>query len=921
VKRFLVPLALLSVLAFGVGEAGGRSSAGVTVTVQVIGKGRVTSEHPSGLSCGDGKKTCHLVFTSGSGTITLNASNSADDWHFDSWDGDCSGGSGSCDLSGSSTYEVTANFAGPPTTTSTLSVSAITGAATFPLSVTVTGQGTVTGGGVTCGTSASSCSQRETAGSTVTLTATPVSGQSLSSWGGDCTGTPTTSSCSVTMDSAKSVTATFTGTPTVVGPGTIPSPAGSGNVAGGGIDCGSSGTDCTETVLTGSTLTVVETPDPGFVFDGWSGACDGPNVACTVELSDDRSVSASWSASSTNTPHLLTVSIAGEGEVRGGGLDCSGPATCTQGISAGTTISLTATPEVGYVFTGWTGTGSCAGTGTTCTLTMDVDRTVTATFTLAIPLTVTVTGNGSVSGGIGSINCGNGAGVCSATFAQNATVTLVATPTTGAIFAGWTGACGGTATTCTVLMTAAKTVTATFTGGAGPGGTTGFALSVVVTGNGTVTGGGINCGVGAALCTSNQTPGASVTLTASPSTGATFSGWGGACTGTTPTCTVTMTAARSVSASFAGGTSSFELTVSVSGAGTVSGGGITCGNGSSACTAGQSAGSNVTLTAAPASGATFTGWGGACSGTTITCRVTMNAAKSVTATFTGGGTTPGTLTIAVSGRGTVSTPLGSCASTGPQKTCAQRFKVGSKTTLTATPLAGASFLGWGGSCTSAKTSKTCSVTLTTAKSVTARFSGAPSGKPSGGGGGAALTSRGKPIVKRAGAGFQVTLRFNTTVGGVAHVRGLRAGRVAAALTLRVAGGRATIGPFPVAKPGLYTFEVRLAGRTIRWRACLGLCGSVATAEPFRLTRQAPTVTRTGDVWSVTLHCQANQISDARFRVYRGSRLLVNQRFLGRATTILLGPFLLGPGSYTMKLTATDPYGRTKTLTWIVALAS
>ncbi len=46
----------------------------------------------------------------------------------------------------------------------------------------------------------------------------------------------------------------------------------------------------------------------------------------------------------------------------------------------------------------------------------------------------------------------------------------------------------------------------------------------------------------------------------------------------------------------------------------------------------------VTLTATPTAGSSFTGWGGACSGTALICTVTMDAAKSVTATFISGGT-------------------------------------------------------------------------------------------------------------------------------------------------------------------------------------------------------------------------------------------------------------------------------------------
>jgi capsular exopolysaccharide synthesis family protein len=61
-----------------------------------------------------------------------------------------------------------------------------------------------------------------------------------------------------------------------------------------------------------------------------------------------------------------------------------------------------------------------------------------------------------------------------------------------------------------------------------------------------------------------------------------------------------------------------------------------------------------------------------------------------------------------------------------------------------------------------------------------------------------------------------------------------------------------------------------------------------------------------------------QISDARIRAFRGAKLLVNQHFLGQATRMSLGPFLLGPGNYTLRLTALDPYGRVRTLPWIVS---
>ncbi len=603
-----VAAALLLALVVGVPNAGGRALAVSTVTVQVIGKGAVTS-NPAGVDCGNGSKACHIAF-SGSGIATLTAT-AASGWSFDSWESCPSvpvGNTCGVPVDGT-TSEVTATFSGPPTTTSTLSVAS----------------------------------------------------------------------------------------------------SGAGNVGGGSIDCGSEpiGSQCEWTVLTGSTLTVLETPGSGAVFTGWGGACSGTSVACTVELSADSSVSATWTSS---TGFLLSVSVSGSGTVTGGGINC--PVSCTATQAVNSTVVLTATPADGFVLTRWD--GACSGTAPTCAVLMDAAKSVTATFAPVVQLTVTVNGNGNVRGENGAINCGDNANVCSASFALGDTVSLTATAATGAAFTGWSGACGGTATTCTILMNSSRSVTATFS--AGPP----VPLTVSVSGPGRVTGGGISCGNGATACTASQTPNASVTLTATPASGATFTGWGGACGGTVSTCTLSMTSARTVTATFTTGTpTTVPLTVTVSGPGLVTGGGISCGNGATACTVSQTPNASVTLTATPASGATFTGWGGDCSGATPTCTISMNAAKSVSATF--GGAAAGTLAIAVNGRGTVSTSAGKCVGSGPRKTCVQRFAVGRSVVLTATPASGAMFVGWSGACTG--TRRTCTVNLSTAKSVTATFSG------------------------------------------------------------------------------------------------------------------------------------------------------------------------------------------------------
>jgi chitodextrinase len=105
--------------------------------------------------------------------------------------------------------------------------------------------------------------------------------------------------------------------------------------------------------------------------------------------------------------------------------------------------------------------------------------------------------------------------------------------------------------------------------------------------------------------------------------------------------TVSYTGAQVVVSSGSG----LPLTVTASGSGSVtsSPAGIQCG---SACGASFASGTVVALTASPAGASTFSGWSGACSGTSPTCTVTMSQAQSVTAIFT---SPPGTVSLNTGG--------------------------------------------------------------------------------------------------------------------------------------------------------------------------------------------------------------------------------------------------------------------------------
>ena len=220
-----------------------------------------------------------------------------------------------------------------------------------------------------------------------------------------------------------------------------------------------------------------------------------------------------------------------------GGIDC-GP-TCSDAYDAGTSVTLTATPGTGSVFSGWS--GACSGMGV-CDLTMDKAKAVVATFT-AIPEWLSVSRSGSGSGTVVSspagIRCGS---TCSFEFGYGTSVTLTVTPTTGSNFTGWSGACFGVGP-CTVSMTRARSVAASFS-----------LLPVTLTvskaglGSGTVSSSplGISCGQ---TCRRNFLYGTTVTLLATPDPGSLFSGWSDACSGAGP-CVVTMSQARSVTVKF-----------------------------------------------------------------------------------------------------------------------------------------------------------------------------------------------------------------------------------------------------------------------------------------------------------------------------------------------------------------------------------
>lgn len=187
--------------------------------------------------------------------------------------------------------------------------------------------------------------------------------------------------CTLRMDSAKDVSATFE---PILAPIQIRR---EGDAANDGVVTGASGaiacpSQCTTSLPVGAAVTLnASTSINTAVFTGWpSGPCLGQGAQCTFTAQEGLPpVAAEFSV------NRLTVSTVGQpGRVTSnlGGIDCG--ATCTAVLPVGTSVVLTATPDNDDVrFSAWT--GPCAGQGTTCTFTQSGPEAVQATFIVRPP--------------------------------------------------------------------------------------------------------------------------------------------------------------------------------------------------------------------------------------------------------------------------------------------------------------------------------------------------------------------------------------------------------------------------------------------------------------------------------------------------------------------------------------------------------
>ena len=484
-------------------------------------------------------------------------------------------------------------------------------------------------------------------GATATLTATANTGYTFTNWtkGGTVVSTDATYSFTVTEAGAyvanftlKSYSVTVSADPTA-----------GGTVSGAG------------TYNHGATATLTATANTGYTFTNWTKG--GTIVSTSATYSFTVTGAGAYVAHFTLNGYDVTATA---NPTAGGTITGAGT------YSYGDLATLTATANTGYTFTNWTKGGTVVSTNATYSFTVTEAVDLVANFTLKT-YAVTVTANPTAGGTVG------GAG----TYNHGATATLTATANTGYTFTNWTkgGTVVSTDATYSFTVTEAVDLVANFTLK-----TYAVTVSADPTAGGTVSGAG----------TYNH--GATATLTATATTGYTFTNWtkGGTIVSTSATYSFTVTGAGAYVAHFTLNGYDVTATANPTAGGTVTGAGT------------YSYGDLATLTATANTGYTFTNWtkGGTVVSTNATYSFTVTEAVDLVANFT-----LKTYAVTVSANPTAGGTVGGAGT----------YNHGSTATLTAVASTGYTFTNWTKGGTIVSTSATYSFTVTGAGAYVANF--------------------------------------------------------------------------------------------------------------------------------------------------------------------------------------------------------
>jgi uncharacterized repeat protein (TIGR02543 family) len=246
-----------------------------------------------------------------------------DGYKFTGWSGDLSGTNNPVSVLMDKNITVTANFI---LITNTLSVIASNGTVSIDPS-----------------------SGAYVPGAVVTLTATPKTGYVFNGWSGDLTGSE--NPATITMDKNKSVTANFKAINY-----TLATSAANGSVSLSPVG---------GSYIAGTQVTLTAKPNAGFVFSEWSGSLSGAENPVKITMDENKNITANFKRITYSlTANAVNGSVVMEPE---GGI-----------YNSGAFVYVTAVPDSGYVFNGWS--GDLAGDQNPTLIILNKDKSITALF-------------------------------------------------------------------------------------------------------------------------------------------------------------------------------------------------------------------------------------------------------------------------------------------------------------------------------------------------------------------------------------------------------------------------------------------------------------------------------------------------------------------------------------------------------------
>ena len=350
--------------------------------------------------------------------------------------------------------------------------------------------------------------------STVTVVATPSTGYTFTNWtdSGSTVAVSTSPSYQYTMSGNRKLVANFALIPPAqfaVNTSSLPT--------AGGATFGSGSYN------TGTLVTVIESPNPGYTFVNWTEGTTivSTNASYQFTLTANRNLVANF----TQIPALLYAVILSANPSVGGTTSGAGS------FVSGTSVTINASANTGYSFVNWTEGTTIVSTSAGFTFPISSNRTFVANFainTFTLGLTANPLAGGTVTKTADL-----------ARYDYGTLVQLTATANAGYSFTNYTE---GTTVLSTnpgfqISMTSNRVIVANFTQNSYT-----LTLNAFPTAGGTVS------------KTPNQatyTLGTTVQIAATANSGYTFTGWTGDTTGTTSPLTITMRSNKNITANFA----------------------------------------------------------------------------------------------------------------------------------------------------------------------------------------------------------------------------------------------------------------------------------------------------------------------------------------------------------------------------------